>query len=109
MSYKRQHLIVFCCCFCLGGRLISQSNDSLIVIIRLWVLQVPVEEATECFKYDIYLAHSADDLDWVGEELLPLLEGERGLKVFVEARDGEMGNMADNISRYPSFVLSTSQ
>ena len=79
------------------------------LILHFWVLQIPGGEATECFKYDIYLAHSADDLDWVGEELLPLLEGERGLKVFVEARDGEMGNMAENIPRYASFASPTSQ
>ncbi|XP_070188971.1 toll-like receptor 1 [Littorina saxatilis] len=60
---------------------------------RLYV-QVNTEGTTECFRYDLYLAHSADDLDWINEELLPLLEREHGLAVFVEERDTVGGAVA---------------
>ena len=61
--------------------------------------QVPLGEATQPFKYDIYLAHSVLDMDWIAVELLPLLEEEQGMKVFVETRDGALGVMAENIAR----------
>nr|KAG5698857.1 hypothetical protein BaRGS_019709 [Batillaria attramentaria] len=57
-------------------------------------------EAIPVFRYDVYLAHSAQDLDWIFEELMPLLEGEHGLTVFVEERDTTCGTIADNIVRY---------
>lgn len=60
------------------------------------------EDGTEIrlFSYDAYLAHSGNDLDWTMKELLPYLEGERGLKVFLEERDSVPGTViADNISR----------
>lgn len=57
------------------------------------------ERAIQLFQYDVYLAHSADDLDWINEELLPLLEEEHGLAVFVEERDTVGGTVAENIPR----------
>ena len=38
-------------------------------------------------------------MDWIAVELLPLLEEEQGMKVFVETRDGALGVMAENIAR----------
>ncbi|KAK7485922.1 hypothetical protein BaRGS_00022788, partial [Batillaria attramentaria] len=57
-------------------------------------------EAIPVFRYDVYLAHSAQDLDWIVEELMPVLEGEHGLTVCVEERDMTCGPIADNIVRY---------
>ena len=73
-----------------------QSSVTLLAQVN----QIPGREANPCLKYDIYLAHSADDLDWITDQLLPLLEEEHGLKVFVESRDGEPGVKAENIARY---------
>lgn len=56
-------------------------------------------EGLPLFNYDVYLAHSSGDLEWVNDELLPLLEGEHRLKVFLEERDTEGGTIADNIAR----------
>ncbi|XP_070189128.1 toll-like receptor 6 [Littorina saxatilis] len=63
-------------------------------------VQVNNERAIQLFQYDVYLAHSAEDLDWINEELLPLLEEEHKLAVFVEERDTNGGTVADNIPRY---------
>ena len=50
--------------------------------------------------YDVYVAHSTADSDWVVQELLPFLEGELGLKVFVEERDSIPGTCVfDSIPR----------
>ncbi|XP_070198249.1 toll-like receptor 3 isoform X4 [Littorina saxatilis] len=58
-------------------------------------------ETVQVFRFDAYLAHSAQDLDWIHDELLPLLEGEHGLRLFVEERDSIAGNVIlDIITRY---------
>ncbi|XP_076451421.1 toll-like receptor 6 [Babylonia areolata] len=51
-------------------------------------------------EFDVYLAYSSADLQWVCEELLPLLEGEHGLRAFLHDRDTVPGTvMAENITR----------
>ncbi|XP_076467531.1 toll-like receptor 2 type-2 [Babylonia areolata] len=73
---------------------------------RRQYVQVPGGLLTEngdqvaMFPYDAYLAHSPKDLDWVVDTLLPIVEGEHGLKVFVEERDSAPGAILDNIARY---------
>ncbi|KAK7097590.1 hypothetical protein V1264_004541 [Littorina saxatilis] len=57
-------------------------------------------EAVEFFPFDAYLAHSAQDLDWIHDELLPLVEVEHGLRLFVEERDSIPGSLiVDNITK----------
>ena len=57
-------------------------------------------DEVQFFPYDAYLAHSPCDVDWVVQELLPFLEGENDLKVFLEERDAIPGSvLADNITK----------
>nr|ARQ14827.1 toll-like recptor 9 [Oncomelania hupensis] len=61
--------------------------------------QIPGE--TQLHTYDVYLAHSPCDIDWIMADLLPLLEGEHGLKVFLEERDTVPGSVKiDNYTKY---------
>ncbi|XP_070183327.1 toll-like receptor 6 [Littorina saxatilis] len=51
------------------------------------------------YRYDVFVAYAAEDLAWVQRELLPVLEGEWGLRLCVHQRDFEAGkHIVDNIS-----------
>nr|KAG5709803.1 hypothetical protein BaRGS_032627 [Batillaria attramentaria] len=51
------------------------------------------------FRYDVFVAYAEEDVDWVMGELLPVLEGEWGLRVCIHQRDFIPGkHIIDNIS-----------
>ncbi|XP_070174205.1 toll-like receptor 13 [Littorina saxatilis] len=51
------------------------------------------------YRFDVFVAYAAEDLAWVQRELLPVLEGEWGLRLCVHQRDFEAGkHIVDNIS-----------
>nr|KAG5690861.1 hypothetical protein BaRGS_028893 [Batillaria attramentaria] len=51
------------------------------------------------FRYDLFVAYAEEDVDWVLEELLPVLEGQWGLRLCIHQRDFIPGkHIIDNIS-----------
>ncbi|XP_050394805.1 toll-like receptor 2 [Patella vulgata] len=48
------------------------------------------------YRFDIYLSCSEEDVDFILENILPRLEGELNLRVFIPQRDG-IGNKIDGI------------
>ncbi|XP_046370592.2 toll-like receptor 3 [Haliotis rufescens] len=65
------------------------------------------------FLYDVFVAYSYDDLAWVKQHLMPVLEGSDGLKLCIHNRDFEVGkfiteNIVDSVenSRKVIIVLS---
>ncbi|XP_076447010.1 toll-like receptor 2 [Babylonia areolata] len=53
------------------------------------------------FDFDVYLAHSSEDVHWVCQQLVPLLEEDHGLRTFLPDRDTVPGTvMAENITRF---------
>ena len=51
------------------------------------------------YRYDVFLAYAEEDMGWVQDELLPVLEGRWGLRVCVHQRDFVPGkHIVDNIS-----------
>ncbi|XP_045715276.1 toll-like receptor 12 [Phyllostomus hastatus] len=51
------------------------------------------------FLYDVFVSHCRQDQAWVVQELLPTLEGSRGLRLCLPERDFEPGNdVADNVA-----------
>ncbi|XP_076447006.1 uncharacterized protein LOC143284224 isoform X2 [Babylonia areolata] len=52
------------------------------------------------FDFDVYLAYSSEDVRWVCQQLVPLLEEDHGLRTFFPDRDTVPGTiMAENITR----------
>ncbi|XP_008155195.2 toll-like receptor 12 [Eptesicus fuscus] len=50
------------------------------------------------FLYDVFVSHCRQDQAWVVQELLPALEGRRGLRLCLPERDFEPGkDVADNV------------
>nr|QNL15302.1 toll-like receptor 1 [Littorina littorea] len=54
---------------------------------------------TRRFKYDVFVSYAEEDVNWVLDELLPVLEGELGLRLCIHQRDFLPGKqIVDNIA-----------
>ncbi|KAK7101130.1 hypothetical protein V1264_023968 [Littorina saxatilis] len=51
------------------------------------------------FQYDAFVAYAKEDVAWIQRELLPVLEGEWGMRLCVHQRDFQLGkHIVDNIA-----------
>ena len=77
--------------------------------LRLWLYEVcrgrhqrkrrQAERQLHRYKYDVFLAYAEEDMGWVQQELLPVLEEKWRLRVCVHQRDFVPGkHIVDNIS-----------
>ena len=77
--------------------------------LRLWLYEVcrgrherrrrQAERQLRHYRYDVFLAYAEEDMEWVQQELLPVLEEDWQLRVCVHQRDFVPGkHIVDNIS-----------
>lgn len=83
--------------------LLQEARNSWLLylqaLFRAWLqdLRGPKGEGKR-FLYDVFVSHCPQDQAWVVQELLPALEGRRGLRLCLPERDFEPGkDVADNV------------
>ena len=72
--------------------------------LRLWLYEAcrgnrRRSRSRHHFRYDVFVSYAEENIDWVQLELLPVLEGEWGLRLCIHQRDFRPGkHIVDNIS-----------
>ena len=77
---------------------------------QLWINRKKQEEQGREFRYDLFVAHSSRNQEWVDDILQPKLEDENGIKLCLHQRDFELGGIitdliVDNIENSRKILL----